>query len=87
MNAMIEIAATLTDAIYLAAFVPAFLGASLKRKKWTILFPAIYFVVQLFFDVCLPGFELLPMATLFIIAFSYAVSLCKHRIAWCIFIS
>lgn len=84
---MIEIAATLTDAIYLEAFVPAFLGASLKRKKWTILFPAIYFVVQLFFDVCLPGFELLPMATLFIIAFSYAVSLCKHRIAWCIFIS
>lgn len=87
MNTIIEIFATLTDAIFLAVFIPAFLGASLKSKKWTIIFPVVFFVAQLLFDVCLPGFELLPMATLFILAFAFAVSLCKHRIAWCIFIS
>ena len=58
MNTIIEIFATLTDAIFLAFFIPAFLGVSLKRKKWTIIFPIIYFIAQLLFDVCLPGFEL-----------------------------
>lgn len=87
MSTIIEIFATLTDVIFLAFFIPAFLGVSLKRKKWTIIFPTIYFIAQLLFDVCLPGFELLPMAALIILAFSFAVSLCKQRIAWCIFTS
>ena len=87
MNLAIEIIATFTDAVYMATFIPAILGVSIKRKRWAIIFPSVYFAAQLLFDTFLPGFELLPMAVLFFLVLVYAVLLCKDRIAWCIFIS
>ena len=87
MNLAIEIIATFTDAVYMATFIPAILGVSIKRKRWAIIFPSVYFAAQLLFDTFLPGFELLPIVALFFLALVYAILLCKDRIAWCIFIS
>jgi len=87
MNLLIEILATLTDAVFLLVFVPAIMGVSIKKKKWTIAFPVLYFVEQLIFDMLLPGFAFLPVIILFLIAFFFSLSLCRERIAWSVFTS
>lgn len=87
MNWAIEVFATFTDAVYMAVFIPAILGASIRGKCWTIVFPSVYFVAQLIFDTFLPGFELLPTLFLFLVSISFSVSLCKNRLAWCVFTS
>lgn len=87
MNLVIEIIATFTDAVYMAVFIPAILGVSVKGKHWTIIFPSIYFVAQLIFDTFLPGFELLPTIFLFLLSMFFTISLCRKRMAWCIFTS
>ncbi len=82
INTIIEISATLIDTLILIWFVPQFVGASIKEKRWSLLIPAFQFAVQLFFDKYLPNFSLLPMIIMFILVAAFAVVLSPKTVIW-----
>lgn len=87
MNTFVEIAATMTDACFMAWFVPKFCGLSVKKKRWTLIFPLTYLIIQLIFDNWLTGFVLLPMVVIFMFTGSFSIALRPRHYIWALFCS
>ncbi len=80
-----EVCATVVDLIMILWFIPKFVGGSISRKKWTLVFPVLWFVCQLFLDSFFKGFDLIPIAIILTILFCFAVALRPDRLAWALF--
>ena len=77
---VIEIIATLFDAVFFTWFIPSFLHTKFYlQKKWTWVFPFLVLASILIFDRLLPGFDLLAIIIALILALLYAMSICNKK--------
>lgn len=79
MHRLIEVAATVTDAVFMAWFVPRFCGVSVKDKRRTLCIPLVYCILQLLMDIYLKSFDILPLLVPIALWFVYALSLIPKR--------
>ena len=87
MNTFVEIAATVTDACFMAWFVPKFCGVPIKQKYWTLVFPLTYCVLQLIFDTFLTAFNVIPVVMVFVLAAVFSLLLMRGHYIWSLFCS
>ena len=82
INTIIEILATVSDTVMLVWFIPKFVNASLRKRPFVMIIPAIQLAVQLMFDRLMPGYSILPAIVLLAFAFGFAVALSPRTIWW-----
>lgn len=82
ITTIVEILATVADTLMLVWFIPKFVGVSPKSKLWALLIPMLQLLVQLLFDWLMPGFSLLPIIILFLLAFLFAMVLSPKTVCW-----
>ena len=78
---LVEILATVTDAIFMMWFIPRFFNTSIKKgnKPWNYLLPATLLLFQLVADRFLYGFALVSVVIVFTITFLFTASICGWK--------
>ena len=79
---IIEILATVSDTVMLVWFIPKFVNASLRKRPFVMIIPAIQLAVQLMFDRLMPGYSILPIIVMSAFVLGFAVALSPKTIWW-----
>ena len=85
MPLIVEILATVIDVIFLAWFVPRFVGMPLRKRPIALIWIFAELTYQLVADHFFKGFDLIYIIGVLIISTAFAFSLDKKKPIWCVF--
>ena len=85
MPLIVEILATVIDVIFLAWFVPRFVGMPLRKCPIALIWIFAELTYQLVADHFFKGFDLIYIIGVLIISIAFAFSLDKKKPIWCVF--
>jgi len=85
MPLIVEILATVIDVIFLAWFVPRFVGMPLRKRPIALIWIFAELTYQLVADHFFKGFDLIYIIGVLIISIAFAFSLDKKKPIWCVF--
>ena len=85
MPLIVEILATVVDVVFLAWFVPRFVGMSLRKRPLALILLFAELAYQLIADHFFKGFDLIYIIGVLIISTGFAFSLNKKKPTWCVF--